>query len=83
VVIDFTAVALCYILMGLALYKFNIEPRKPIWEAFLLGLVIYGIYDTTNKATFIDWDWNTAIMDTLWGASLFAIVSYIYQNYII
>jgi uncharacterized membrane protein len=43
-----------------------------IYEAFLLGFCIYGVYDSTNYATIKNWDPVLAVVDTLWGGILFA-----------
>jgi uncharacterized membrane protein len=48
-----------------------------VTDAFLLGIVIYGVYETTNYALFKDWSILTVIIDTLWGGTLFAITTYI------
>jgi uncharacterized membrane protein len=42
--------------------------------AFLLGLCVYAVYDFTSYALLKDYRLDIAIMDTLWGGSLFAIV---------
>lgn len=49
-----------------------------IYEAILLGISIYAIYDGTNYATISNWDLRVAIPDTLWGGVLFGIVYKIY-----
>jgi uncharacterized membrane protein len=67
----------CYILLVAGLNYFIIQKNRPILEAFLLGLVIYGVYDSTNYATLKKWSSNIAIMDTVWGGSLFALTTYI------
>ena len=69
--------ALCYIFLIYGLNYFIIKPRKSVSEAFLLGLVIYGVYETTNYAMFKKWSIITVIMDTLWGGLLFASTTYI------
>ncbi len=69
--------ALCYIFLIYGLNYFIIKPRKSVNEAFLLGIVIYGVYETTNYAMFKKWSIITVIMDTLWGGLLFASTTYI------
>ena len=69
--------ALCYIFLIYGLNYFIIKPRKTVSEAFLLGLVIYGVFETTNYAMFKKWSIITVIMDTLWGGLLFASTTYI------
>lgn len=63
---------LCYILLSIALYYFIIRRNKSPEEAFLLGVIIYGVYDTTNYATLKKWNPVFAAIDTLWGGILFA-----------
>lgn len=68
---------LCYFLIVAGLNYFIIQRNRSVLEAFLLGVVIYGVYDTTNYATLKKWDPYLAIMDTLWGGTLFAMTTYI------
>ena len=68
---------LCYILLVFSIYHFIVKDKKPVIDAFLLGIVIYGVYDATNMATIAKWTWKTVIMDTLWGGVLFAATYYI------
>lgn len=39
----------------------------------LFGLVIYGIYNATNAALFRGYSTWIAVMDTLWGMTLYAV----------
>lgn len=43
----------------------------------MFGFVIYGIYNGTNYAIFDNWSLETSIKDTLWGTTLFGIVSWV------
>lgn len=74
---NYLATAICYIFLILGLNYFIIKPRRSVQDAFLLGLVIYGVYETTNWALFKNWSVFTVILDTLWGASLFAMTTYV------
>ena len=60
-----------YLLLAVALYYFIVKPGLSVWEAGLLGLVIYGTFDFTNYAMFKNYDLKIAIMDTVWGSLLF------------
>jgi uncharacterized membrane protein len=75
--INFLGAALCYVFLIIGINYFIIKPRRSVSEAFLLGLVIYGVYETTNYALLKNWSLATVIMDTLWGGILFAITTYI------
>ena len=45
--------------------------------AGLLGACIYGIYNFTNLATLADYSLKAAMIDTLWGMTLFTIVGWL------
>ena len=75
--VNFLGVALCYIFLIAGINYFIIKPRKSVNDAFLLGIVIYGVYETTNYALLKNWSIITVIMDTLWGGLLFAFTTYI------
>ena len=68
---------LCYIFLIVGINYFIIKPKKSVSEAFLLGIVIYGVYETTNYALFKNWSILTVIIDTLWGGILFASTTYL------
>jgi uncharacterized membrane protein len=69
--------ALCYILLIVGINYFIIKPRRSVSDAFLLGIIIYGVYETTNYALLKNWSILTVILDTLWGGLLFAATTYI------
>ena len=69
--------AICYIFLIFGINYFIIKPRKSVNDAFLLGLVIYGVYETTNYALLTNWSIMTVIIDTLWGGILFALTAFI------
>jgi uncharacterized membrane protein len=72
--------AVVYAFMTILLYWFIIKDRRPIWEATLLGLATYGIYDFTNHALLKNYDLSIAIMDTLWGATLFTLTTLVFYK---
>lgn len=65
----------CYLFLIFALNYFILEKHRSIMEAVILGLVIYGVYESTSYALFKKWSLNLAIMDTLWGGALFGITT--------
>lgn len=75
--INFPAVLLCYSFLVIGLNYFIIKPKRSPSDAFLFGIVVYGVYETTNLALLKNWSWLTVFMDTLWGGILFAIVTWI------
>jgi uncharacterized membrane protein len=70
----------CYIFLVFGLNYFILNDNKSVMDAFILGIVIYGVYETTNLALFKKWSINVAILDTLWGGILFALTTYIIKN---
>jgi uncharacterized membrane protein len=68
---------ICYILLIFGLYYFILRNKRPVYEAFFFGLVIYGVYDSTNYATLKKWSPSLAIMDALWGGVLMASTTYL------
>ena len=66
---------LSYLAIIIGLYYFIISRQGTILDAFILGLVMYGVYDATNIATIKKWDTYVAVIDTLWGATLFALTT--------
>ena len=75
--INFLGATLCYIFLIICINYFIIKPRKSVNDAFLLGILIYGVYETTNYALFNNWSILTVIIDTLWGGILFAFTTYL------
>lgn len=75
--INYLGAALCYIFLIAGLNYFIIKPHKSISDAFLLGLVIYGVYETTSYALLKKWSLLSVLIDTLWGGTLFAATTWI------
>ena len=68
---------ICYIIMIIGFIYFIILQNRTFVDAFLLGLVIYGVYETTTLTIFNKWNWKIAIVDTVWGGLLFGVTSLI------
>ena len=75
--LDIVASILCYLFLIFGLWYFVLRDKKPIMDAVILGLVVYGVYETTSKAIIKKWDWKTVILDTLWGGILFGLTTYV------
>lgn len=80
--INYEGAIFCYILLVFGLYYFILKDRKSVLDAFLLGIVIYGVYDTTTYAVFKKWSPLLAFIDTIWGGTLFALTTMITYNFI-
>jgi uncharacterized membrane protein len=78
--LNITAAIICYIFLITGLNYFIIGQKRSPKDAFLLGLVIYGVYETTNWAIFTNWSVLTVLMDTLWGGILFGLTTWIIQK---
>jgi uncharacterized membrane protein len=73
--INYLGAVICYIFLIFGLNYFIIKPNRSIQDAFLFGLIIYSVFETTNLALFSKWSWLTVIIDSLWGGILFAITT--------
>jgi uncharacterized membrane protein len=68
---------LIYALMSFGLYYFIIKPRKKVEDAFVLGILVNGVYELTNYAIFKKWDLVMMLLDGLWGGILFALTAHL------
>ena len=79
--INYLAIFICYLFILTGYYYFIALPKKSASYAFLLGFIIYGVYETTTYATFKKWRIQTVLLDTLWGGILFAATTYLTYKY--
>jgi len=70
---------LAYIIL-IALVSILIPKCSSFAEAFLIGFLVYAVYDSTNLATITDWNFLNATIDSLWGGVLFMIIYIIYAK---
>jgi uncharacterized membrane protein len=70
----------CYIILVSGLYYFIIRKNAPVKDAFFLGVLINGVYETTNYAFFKNWSPLLVILDTLWGGILLGTTTFLYYN---
>ncbi len=70
-----------YLFLALGLFLFSLQGAANRLEAgfrgALLGLVIYGVYETTNIALVRDWPLEMALVDIAWGAVLCGTTAYV------
>jgi uncharacterized membrane protein len=81
-VMDYLSAAVVYFLMIIGFNYFVVQKRFSNTEAFLLGVLIYGVFDFTNMALFSDYKLAIAIQDTLWGGVLFYLTNVLYHYYL-
>jgi uncharacterized membrane protein len=72
---DLTLKFLPAFVVYLALAYLVLQVETPM-EAFKMGIATYAVYDFTNLAMFKNYTLSFALMDTLWGGVLFALVRY-------
>lgn len=75
---------ICYLFLIFGLYFFILREKKTPLEAFLFGIVVYGVYETTTYALLKNWKITTVITDTLWGGVLFYLTTFFtYQSIVL
>ena len=74
------AAFLCYITLALGINYFILREKKSLLDAFLLGTLIYAVYETTNKATLKKWTYKIVLIDTLCGGILFTLTTFIMRK---
>jgi len=74
------SVLLCYIFLSFGLYYFIFLSNRKSKDAFLLGIVIYGVFETTIFAIFNNWKLLSVFIDTLWGGTLLYITTNIVRQ---
>ena len=52
-----------------------------VWSSLiyggLYGLTVYGVFDFTNMAIFDNYELPVAVLDTVWGGFICALVTYL------
>lgn len=88
--VNYIAFILVYLLMALLFYMLFIDScnmsilvKDRYLYMFLVGILIYGVYELTNKALFSRWTWKVVFMDTVWGGLLFMLTFMISTKIII
>jgi uncharacterized membrane protein len=75
--INMMGAILCYLFLIGGLNYFILKQRRSVMDAFILGIVIYGVYETTTYALLKKWSIQTVMIDTLWGGILFGLTTYL------
>ncbi len=83
--LDMKAGTLFYVLAAIAYFKvikkMSINKEDAFKKGALLGLLMYGTFDVTNKTIFKDYTWDYAIKDTLWGTFAMGLASYVAYSF--
>jgi uncharacterized membrane protein len=75
--VNLVGAIICYFFLIFGLNYFIISKKRTLLDAFLFGLIIYAVYDSTNYALFKQWKPLLAIMDAIWGGLLFTLTTFI------
>jgi uncharacterized membrane protein len=54
--------------------------KTAFFAGFLIGFAIYGVFNTTNVALFKNYSKGLALLDVIWGSSLFFIVTFLFLS---
>ena len=70
-----------WVLLALGLYLFVLPLSHSLTDALvygaIFGLVVYGVYNGSNYATFKDWNTNIFFSDLIYGTAVTSIISLI------
>lgn len=66
-----------YILLISSIIYFGVLSSNPLLNGALIGLFIYGIYNSVNYATLSNYSLKVSIIDTLWGTLLSSVTALI------
>jgi len=75
--LNLSGAILCYLFLIFGINYFILDQKKSLTDAFILGLVIYGVYETTSFTLLKNWSFNAVLLDTLWGGILFTLTVYL------
>lgn len=81
ITVDYLSTALCYVCIYVSYSVFLLDYicRKSFVHALslsaLFGALLYGVYAFTAKAIFLNFAWRLAVMDVIWGAILFFLIT--------
>jgi uncharacterized membrane protein len=71
---------LSYVFLIFGLNYFILREHRGVTDAFILGAVLYGVYETTTYALLKKWKIQTVFIDTIWGGVLYAMTTYLTIN---
>jgi len=75
----YASIIAAYLLLSFGLYYFVIRNstdfNQSLVEAFMFGIIIYGVYNTTNYSTIVKYSQKVTITDTIWGGILLFLVT--------
>lgn len=75
--VNLISTVLAYIVLIFQVYYFVIRMKLSLFDSFLLGFSTYAIFDLTNYSIFKNYDAKVALIDMVWGGTLYALTNYI------
>ena len=81
--VNFAGAIFTYVLMIFGINYFILLPKNSVMDAFLLGLVINGVYEGTNYSFLKNWKPTTVMIDTFWGGTLMALTTYLTRKILV
>jgi len=68
-----------YVILVLQIYYFIISKNSSYMDAFILGSTTYAVFDFTNLSVFKNYKLNIALVDSIWGGILYALVTFVFR----
>ena len=80
--VDISSAAICYLVICFTINYFVLPyvPKnnyKLFNHSFIMGIVLYAVYDLTCAAVFKDWDKKLMVIDIFWGGFSFFLTTYL------
>tara|TARA_B100001093_G_C26545021_1_gene891967 strand:- start:421 stop:789 length:369 start_codon:yes stop_codon:yes gene_type:complete len=69
--VNILGAVLSYSMVVAGFYLFGYREGLSSVKTFLLGFVMYGLYETTSYALFDNWEVWALVVDSLWGGLLY------------
>lgn len=91
IVLTYEAAAVAYLCMVYGLLHFVMGPLHQsapncntypalfyaaAMQGFPFGVTLYGVYNGTCAAVFTNWDTSIAVVDTLWGGTVYTLAAF-------
>lgn len=68
---------MAYLLMILGYNYFVKNTSNKLYNSFVFGAILFGVYGFTVGALFKDYSWKLALLETLWGGILYTLTTYL------
>lgn len=73
--VNILGAALSYLFLVVGVYYFIVRRKECLFNAFLLGIFVYGVYEYTSYGLLKNWKFTTTLIDTFWGGILFMLTA--------